>query len=146
LFLSALRQPTVPKACRRARPHERPERRDTPDFGPIRHEALLLLFRNRPALAPELLRDALHVVLPPFSDARIDSAEVTDIEPAQYRADLVILLLDGVPVYGIVIEVQLQPDARKRFVWPVYVTNLRARHELPVETDGGCILTWYWLR
>jgi hypothetical protein len=28
------------------------------------HEALLLLFRNRPALAPELLRDALHVALP----------------------------------------------------------------------------------
>lgn len=28
------------------------------------HEALLLLFRNRPALAPELLREALDVPLP----------------------------------------------------------------------------------
>ncbi len=36
------------------------------------------------------------------------------------------------PVYGIVIEVQLQSDARKHFVWPVYVTNLRARLKLPV--------------
>ena len=30
------------------------------------HEALLMLFRNRPALAPELLRDALHVELPDY--------------------------------------------------------------------------------
>jgi len=31
------------------------------------HEALLLLFRNRPGLAPELLRDALHVELPQYT-------------------------------------------------------------------------------
>lgn len=53
------------------------------------HEALLLLFRNRPALAPELLRDALHVELPQYTEARIDSADLTDIQPAEYRADLV---------------------------------------------------------
>jgi hypothetical protein len=28
------------------------------------HEALVLLFRNRPELAPELLRDALRIELP----------------------------------------------------------------------------------
>jgi hypothetical protein len=83
-------------------------------------------------LAPELLRDVLHVELPQFTGARIDSADLTDMQPAEYRADLVILLFDGVPVYGIVVEVQLQPDDRKRFVWPAYVTNLRARLELPV--------------
>ena len=96
------------------------------------HESLLFLFRNRPVLAPELLRDVLHVELPPFTGARIDSADLAELQPAEYRADLVILLLDGVPVYGIVVEVQLQPDDRKRFVWPAYVTNLRARLELPV--------------
>lgn len=96
------------------------------------HEALLLLFRNRPALAPELLRDSLHLELPAFTEARIDSADLTEIQPAEYRADLVILLLDGVPVHGIVIEAQLSPDERKRFVWPAYAVNLRARLELPV--------------
>jgi len=96
------------------------------------HEALLLLFRNRPSLAPELLRDALHVELPPYTDVRIDSADLTDIQPAEYRVDLVVLLLDGVPVLGIVVEVQLARDERKRFVWPVYATNLRARLECPV--------------
>jgi len=96
------------------------------------HEALLLLFRNRPALAPELLRDTLRVDVPRYTEARIESAELSDIQPAEYRADLVILLLDGVPVLAIVVEVQLSPDERKRFVWPAYVANLRARLELPV--------------
>jgi hypothetical protein len=96
------------------------------------HEALLLLFRNRPVLVPELLRDVLHLELPPFTEARIDSAELTEVQPAEYRADLVILLLDGVPVLGIVVEAQLSPDERKQYVWPVYVANLRARLELPV--------------
>jgi hypothetical protein len=97
------------------------------------HEALLLLCRNRPGLAPDLLRDVLHLELPRFTDARIDSADLTDVQPAEYRADLVILLLDGVPVYGIVVEAQLSPDERKRFVWPVYVSGLRARLRLPVS-------------
>jgi hypothetical protein len=97
------------------------------------HEALLLLFRNRPSLAPQLLRDALHFELPPFTEARIDSADLTEVKPAEYRADLVILLLDGVPVHGIVVEAQLSSDSRKRFVWPVYAASLRARLELPVS-------------
>jgi hypothetical protein len=96
------------------------------------HEALLLLFRNRPALAPELLRDALHVALPEYTEVRIDSADLTDIQPAEYRADLVVLLLHGSPVLGIVLEMQLSNDDDKRYVWPVYVVNLRARIRCPV--------------
>jgi hypothetical protein len=96
------------------------------------HEALLLLFRNRPALAPELLRKALHVQLPDYTDVRIDSADLTDIQPAEYRADLVVLLLRDTPVLGIVLEVQLSSDEDKRYVWPVYVANLRARIRCPV--------------
>ena len=56
------------------------------------HEALLQLFRNRPALAAELLRDALHMQIPTYTDVRIDSADLTDMQPAEYRADLVVLL------------------------------------------------------
>ena len=96
------------------------------------HEALLLLFRNRPALAPELLREALHVTLPDYTEVRIDSADLTDIQPAEYRADLVVLLLHGSPVLGIVLELQLSSDEDKRYVWPVYVANLRARIRCPV--------------
>jgi hypothetical protein len=45
---------------------------------------------------------------------------------------MVIQLVDDVPVLGIIVEVQLSPDERKRFVWPAYVANLRARIECPV--------------
>ncbi len=38
---------------------------------------------------------------------RLESAELTDVKPAEYRADLVVLLCDGEPVLGIVVEVQL---------------------------------------
>ena len=55
------------------------------------HEVLLQLFRNRPGLAPELLRDALHQELPSYTEARIDSADLSEVQPAEYRADLVVL-------------------------------------------------------
>ncbi len=98
----------------------------------LQHEALIYLFRNRPALAPELLRGALRVKLPFHTEVEIDSADLGEVQPAEYRADLVVLLKDGVPVFGIVVEAQLQADPRKRYVWPSYVTNLRARLECPV--------------
>jgi hypothetical protein len=97
----------------------------------LTHEALLLLFRNRPELAPELLRDALHVELPVYTEVRVESADLTDVVPAEYRADLVVLLVDGKPVLGIVVEVQFARDERKRYTWPVYVAGVRARFECP---------------
>jgi len=96
------------------------------------HESLLVLFRNRPHLAPDLLRDALHVELPAYTEARVESADLTEVQPAEYRADLVVVLYDGKPVLGIVVEVQLAPDDHKRFAWPVYAVGLRARIRCPV--------------
>jgi hypothetical protein len=93
------------------------------------HEVLVMLFRNRPELAPLLLQEALHVELPKYTEVRIESAKLTDVVPAEYSADLVVLLVDGRPVLGIIVEVQLKPDERKRFSWPVYVAGLRARLE-----------------
>jgi hypothetical protein len=95
------------------------------------HEALVELFRNRPALAAELLRDALGVELPAYTEARTDSAGLTEVVPTEYRADLVVLLSEGRPVFAIVVEVQLSPDERKRTAWPAYVINLWARLECP---------------
>lgn len=96
------------------------------------HELLLLLFQNRPQLAAELLREVLHVEPPPYAKVRIGSAELSEIDPVQYHADLVVILDDDAPVLGIVVEVQLARDTDKRFVWPVYVVNLRARLKCPV--------------
>jgi hypothetical protein len=97
------------------------------------HESHLFLFRNQPTLAAQLIRDALGVELPPFRDAHIASADLTDLQPTEYRADLVIELQSDRPVYGIIVEVQLSIDDRKQYVWPAYVANLRARMRCPVS-------------
>jgi len=105
----------------------------------LKHEAIVRLFRNRPELASELLH-VLQLPLPAYTQTRIESAELTDIEPAEYRADTVVLLgdgkPDGKPVLGIIVEVQLSRKERKRFTWPAYVTLLRARFECPTCVSG----------
>src|SRR5260221_5814453 len=55
------------------------------------------------------------------------------ILPTEYRADLVVLLVDGKPVLGIIVEVQLSEDLDKRVSWPAYIVNLFARIRCPVE-------------
>jgi hypothetical protein len=119
---------------------------DTVRMPSLHHEALLQLFRNRPQLAPLLLRDALQRPLPNFIEARVESADLSDIQPAEYRADLVVLLLDAQAVFGVVVEVQLQRDEAKRYAWPAYVANLRARHKCPVSllviTTDDSVARW----
>lgn len=106
-------------------------RADEPVVPTIKHEALLLLLRHRPALAAELLRDSLGVKLPPFRDARVSAAELSELQPAPYRADLVVQLVEKEPVLAIVVEVQLRRKPDKRLRWPQYVTGLRAELGCP---------------
>lgn len=97
------------------------------------HEILADLFKSRPSLAAEILAEVLDVALPPYTEARLASADLTEIQPAEYRADVVVALLEGdVPVRVIIVEVQLAVDPGKRFSWPAYVTVSRAIHRCPV--------------
>jgi hypothetical protein len=97
------------------------------------HETLVDLFKNRPSLGAELLSEALGVALPTYTEARLVSIDLTEIRPAEYRADIVVLLLDGAaPVSVLIIEVQLGIDPRKRFTWPEYAMGSRAAHGCPV--------------
>jgi hypothetical protein len=96
----------------------------------LSHEALVLLFRNRPTLAEELLRDTLHVSLPKHAHVRVGEADLTELVPTEYRADLVIVLegeREHEPAGAIIVEPQLSKDAQKRWSWPTYVCGLRAR-------------------
>jgi hypothetical protein len=96
------------------------------------HEALVDMFRNSTRLAPELLR-RLQIDLPAYNDVRYDSANLTDLNPAEYRADLVMVLVEkSDPALGIIVEVQLRVDEEKHYTWPAYVANLRARIRCPV--------------
>lgn len=97
------------------------------------HEAPLLLFRNQPTLAAELIRGVLGAELPAFSEARVVAADLTDIKPTEFRADMVIeLSVANALAQAIIVEVQLSALERKRFVWPAYVATLYARLECPV--------------
>ena len=96
------------------------------------HEALVTLFRDHPALAPELLAHILRAEVPEYTEVQIDSADLTEIRPTEYRADAVVRLRRDDSVFGIVIEVQLSKDEDKGFVWPVYIATLRNRIRCPV--------------
>jgi hypothetical protein len=99
----------------------------------IAHDVLVDLFKNRPSLGAELLTEVLGVALPPYTEARVTSIDLTQIRPTEYRADVVVLLLDqGVPIWVLVIEVQLGIDDDKRFTWPEYTTGARAKYRCPV--------------
>ncbi|WP_441290248.1 hypothetical protein ACSRUE_06425 [Sorangium sp. KYC3313] len=100
----------------------------------VTHEALVELFKNRPTLAAEMLHDALGHPVPTFTEARVESSDLTEIVPSDRRADVVVVLLVGEqqqPAMAIVVEVQLGVDPDKPYVWPVYVTQTRARHRCP---------------
>src|ERR1700691_3889412 len=96
------------------------------------HEVLVDLFKNRPELGPELLTEALGVALPSYNEARLVSIDLTQIRPAEYRADVVVLLLDaGAPISVVIVEVQLAVDDDTRFTWPEYTMGARAKYRCP---------------
>jgi uncharacterized ferritin-like protein (DUF455 family) len=111
------------------------------------HELPLALFRECPELALHLLSKVLGVKLPSYGEVRVEASDFTQVVPTEVRADLVLVLYqDGVPVMGIVVEVQRRIDLRKRFTWPLYVAELRARIErdviLLVVTDDEQVACW----
>jgi predicted transposase YdaD len=107
------------------------ERTSVSDVPSISHEGLVALFRNRPELAPALLRDSLHVDLPPYAEVRIEDSDLTQLQPTQFTADLVLLLSHGSPVLVIVVEAQLSEDRDKQYSWPLYLAATRARYRCP---------------
>lgn len=111
------------------------------------HDGIVRLFRDRPDLAPTLLRDVLGVTLPPYHEARIESGDLTDVVPAARHADVVIVLTrDGSPVHADIVEVQLAVDPDKLLSWPAYVANLRGRLgcdvELLVVAPDRAVASW----
>ena len=96
------------------------------------HEAIVTLFRNRPTLAAELLAQVLGVPVPHADVVRVQEADLTQIIPTEYRADLVVVHGAGPDGAAVVLEVQLERDKDKPFVWPLYQAALRARLRVPV--------------
>jgi hypothetical protein len=110
------------------------------------HEGLLELIRDKPELMARLLQELLHVDVPHFTEARLTDATLSQPLPAEFRADAVVLLIEGQPVFGCVVEAQLKEDERKLYSWPVYVATARARYECPfvlvVVTPYDEVASW----
>lgn len=99
----------------------------------IDHELPLELIRNRPQLAPELLRTVFGIRVPDHDRVTLGSESYAACNPAERRCDATVLLGDpDAPALGIVVEVQLRYAERKSFTWPAYLADLRARLECPV--------------
>jgi hypothetical protein len=103
------------------------------------HEALVLLFRESPRLAPMLLARVLGIEVSPdggiagIADVQVTSAEFADLDPAEYRADVVLRVpderdRDRATQEVFIVEVQLEPDDAKHFTWPQYVIGARTRY------------------
>ena len=110
------------------------------------HELLIILFRNRSNSAVDLLR-AIDVNVPEYDEVRIESSDLGNVQPAEYRADRVLFLERAAcKVLGIIVEVQLACDKDKPYVWPAYIANLRARHRCPacllVVTTDDSVTRW----
>jgi hypothetical protein len=109
------------------------------------HDILATLFRNRPELAPELLR-ALHLPVPEYAEARLIDPNTSDVAVKEYRSDVTVQLVHDTSVLGIVVEVQRKPDSDKKYSWPVYLTTQRARLKCPmcvlVVTIGENVARW----
>jgi hypothetical protein len=110
------------------------------------HEALVLLFRESPRLAPMLLARALGddsgaalgLGSPAGVDVQVTSAEFADLDPPEYRADVVLRVpheddqdRDRATKEAFIVEVQLEQDPVKHFTWPQYVTAARTRFRCP---------------
>src|SRR3954464_5724805 len=106
--------------------------RRSPAMPSMAHEILVDLFRNRPSLAAEILVEVLGFSLPDYTEARIASADLTEIQPAEYRADIVVILFhDGTPARGATVGAQLAPAPKNPLSCPAYVTVARAVHGCP---------------
>jgi len=79
---------------------------------------------------------------------RIADTALDQLIPVEFRADLVLELRDDQDrvVFAIVLEVQRDQEARKRYVWPVYLAVARAERECPtvvlvIAVDPG-VAAW----
>ena len=112
------------------------------------HEALVQLFRNRPALAAELWSLVTGEPMPDFEVVDISDASLGELLPTERRPDQVVLLRgeDRIPVLGIVVEIQLGLDPDKKLVWPLYHASLAAREGCPVVLlvvcPDGAVAAW----
>jgi hypothetical protein len=78
--------------------------------------------------------------LPARLTGALGSADMSQVAPAQYFADMVVVLSDqqtGKPVLAVVIEPQGRDRKTKKVSWPVYLTTAIKANKVPRAIQAG---------
>jgi hypothetical protein len=103
-----------------------------------RHQASSYSLHEQPEVAMGLLT-ATGVPLPSYDRLQVESPKLPNLVPTDYEADAVITLIRGNrAVLSLILEVQLQWDRHKVWVWPAYIGNLRRRRKCDVHLVVIC--------
>ncbi|MCR9159029.1 MAG: hypothetical protein NXI35_00005, partial [bacterium] len=112
------------------------------------HEVLADMLRQHPYVAAVLVERMTGLPLSSM-EASTSDANWSELEPAELRADLVLELREAgeaKPSLGLIVEVQLRRDDRKRWTWPTYLVGLRRRLQCPmllvVLTPDAAVGAW----
>ena len=99
----------------------------------LEHNGLVEMFRENPPLAAHFLGLLFHLEVPRHAATRVADTTLDQLIPIEFRADLVLELLDEADsvVFAIVLEAQRDQKPRKKYTWPVYVAVARAERECP---------------
>jgi hypothetical protein len=109
----------------------------------LEHEAPLEVIRQQPDVVADLLRRVLpQLRLPDRVTGALGSADMSQVAPAQYFADMVVVLSDqqtNKPVIAVVIEPQGRDRKTKKVSWPVYLTTAIKANKVPraIEQAGA---------
>src|SRR5580693_5994522 len=107
----------------------------------LEHEAPLEVIRQQPDVVADLLRRVLpQLRLPVRVTGALGSADMSQVAPAQYFADMVVVLSDqqtGKPVLAVVIEPQGRDRKTKKVSWPVYLTTAIKANKVPRAIQAG---------
>jgi hypothetical protein len=104
-----------------------------------RHDAVNQLFRDRPELAVEILRELAGLDVPAAAPVRAESNDFNDRPSKDFQPDTVITVgPPQSPVHGIVVEVQQGKAAGKRKQLPRYAAALWLFLRCPVTVLCVC--------
>lgn len=103
------------------------------------HDTLNLMFRNRPELAVEMLRDHLGVDVPGGLPVQLASNELNDRPSKDLYPDTVITIGPRHdPRHAVIVEIQQKQDAAKRDQLPRYAAALWLQVNRPVTVLMIC--------
>lgn len=103
------------------------------------HDAFVRLIKERPKLAPKILREVMGVDLPPDLPARLAPEVFNDRPSVDLITDKMILVgPEGSPTRAVIVEVQADEKKSKRRQIPRYAMTAWLWYECPVDVLVLC--------